>query len=92
MGPDSQWRIHRSAFSTMNPRKLAPLLVGALVPGRAAFSQELPVAEPESLGLSSGRLERIGSAVQQSMGDGRVAGVVTLGAEVNVLAYQAIED
>ena len=44
----------------------------------AAFAQELPTAKPESVGMSSERLERIGKAVQQSIDEKRIAGTVTL--------------
>jgi CubicO group peptidase (beta-lactamase class C family) len=44
----------------------------------AAFAQEFPAAKPESVGLSSERLERIGAAVQRSIDDKRIAGAVTL--------------
>ncbi len=43
-----------------------------------AVAQELPTAKPESVGLSSERLERISTAVQQSIDDKRIAGAVTL--------------
>ncbi len=41
-------------------------------------AQELPTAKPETVGLSSERLERIGKAVQASIDDKRIAGGVTL--------------
>jgi CubicO group peptidase (beta-lactamase class C family) len=44
----------------------------------AAFAQEIPAAKPETVGLSAERLERIGSAVQHSIDDKRIAGAVTL--------------
>jgi CubicO group peptidase (beta-lactamase class C family) len=44
----------------------------------AAFSQELPSASPESVGLSSERLARIGAAVERQIGEKRIAGAVTL--------------
>lgn len=44
----------------------------------AAFAQELPAAKPESVGMSSERLERIGAAVQKSIEEKRIAGAVTL--------------
>ena len=43
-----------------------------------ALAQELPTAKPESVGISSERLERIATAVQQSIDDKRIAGAVTL--------------
>jgi CubicO group peptidase (beta-lactamase class C family) len=43
-----------------------------------AFAQELPTGKPESVGLSSERLERIGTEVQRSIDNKRIAGAVTL--------------
>jgi CubicO group peptidase (beta-lactamase class C family) len=43
-----------------------------------AVAQELPSAKPESVGISSERLERIATAVQHSIDDKRIAGAVTL--------------
>lgn len=51
------------------------LILAASVP---VFGQELPAAKPESIGLSSERLNRISTAVQQSIDDKRIAGAVTL--------------
>ena len=42
------------------------------------FAQELPTAKPESVGLSSERLERISGVVQHEIEDKRIAGAVTL--------------
>ena len=42
---------------------------------------------PESVGLSSERLERIASAIEKSIDDGRVAGGVTLVARQGKIAY-----
>jgi len=43
-----------------------------------AVAQDLPVAKPETVGLSPERLERIGSAVHRSIEEKRIAGAVTL--------------
>lgn len=43
-----------------------------------ARAQELPTAKPESAGLSSERLERLGAKVQQAVDEKRIAGAVTL--------------
>ncbi len=43
-----------------------------------AVAQDLPLTKPEVVGLSSERLERIGTAVERSIDAKRVAGVVTL--------------
>jgi CubicO group peptidase (beta-lactamase class C family) len=54
------------------------VLAGLLVMGAAACAQDLPSAKPESLGMSSERLGRIATTVQQSIDDKRIAGMVTL--------------
>ena len=54
------------------------VLLGFLLFSAVAFAQELPSAKPEAVGLSSERLERIGSAVQHEIDDKRIAGAVTL--------------
>ena len=43
-----------------------------------AAAQDLPTGKPESVGLSSERLERIATTVQRSIDDKRIAGAVTL--------------
>ena len=50
----------------------------ALVLSAAAMAQDIPSAKPESVGLSSERLDRIGIAVQRSIDDKQIAGAVTL--------------
>ena len=47
-------------------RKSIPVLLGFLLLSIASVAQELPIGKPESVGLSSERLERIGAAVQRS--------------------------
>lgn len=59
-------------------RKIIPVLLGFVVLTVTAFAQDLPTARPESLGLSSERLDRIGMAVQHGIDDKRIAGAVTL--------------
>ncbi len=53
----------------------------------SAWAQEVPVVKPESVGLSSERLERISSAVQRSIDDKRIAGAVTLVARRGHVAW-----
>ena len=53
----------------------------------AAYGQGLPAAKPESVGLSSERLERIATAVQRSIDDKRIAGAVTLVARRGQIAW-----
>jgi CubicO group peptidase (beta-lactamase class C family) len=45
------------------------------------------LAAPEDVGLSSERLERIGSVVEQSINEGRIAGAVALVARHGKIAY-----
>src|SRR5713101_1187166 len=54
------------------------LVAGLLLASFAASAQELPSAKPESVGLSSDRLERIATKVQQDIDQKRIAGAVTL--------------
>jgi CubicO group peptidase (beta-lactamase class C family) len=61
----------------------APVLLGLLVlsvaaPASELVAQDMPSAKPESVGLSSERLERIGAAVRSKVDDRRIAGAVTL--------------
>ena len=53
-------------------------VVGLLMASLTAAAQDLPTAKPESVGLSSERLERITTKVQQTIDDQRIAGAVTL--------------
>jgi len=59
-------------------RKSIPVLLVFFVLNVFAFAQDLPTAKPESVGLSSERLERIATTVQHDIDDKRVAGAVTL--------------
>jgi CubicO group peptidase (beta-lactamase class C family) len=43
-----------------------------------AHAQQISTAKPESVGMSSERLDRIGAAVQRSIDEKRIAGAVTL--------------
>lgn len=61
------------------PYVLAAVLACYLfVSGIALHGQDLPQASPESVGLSSKRLNRISDAVQRSIEEKRIAGAVTL--------------
>jgi len=59
-------------------QKFVSVLLGFLVLHVIAVAQDLPTAKPESVGLSSERLERIATAVQRNIDDKRIAGAVTL--------------
>jgi CubicO group peptidase (beta-lactamase class C family) len=58
--------------------KISAFYVVIVVLASAAVAQDLPAAKPEAVGLSSERLERIGTAVQHDIDDKRIAGAVTL--------------
>lgn len=58
-----------------------------LLAGWAASAQKLPVANPESVGLSAERLARIGAAVERSIDEKRIAGAVTLVARRGHIAW-----
>jgi CubicO group peptidase (beta-lactamase class C family) len=58
----------------MTRRTLVIILLAAL----STSAQQLPTAKPESVGLSSERLERITTLVQHGIDEKRIAGAVTL--------------
>jgi CubicO group peptidase (beta-lactamase class C family) len=64
--------------STGRNRIIVPVLLGFLFLSGVASAQDLSPAKPESVGLSTERLERVGAAVQRSIDDKRIAGAVTL--------------
>lgn len=68
----------RSTTSTGRNRRIIPVLLGLFVLSLIAFAQDLPSAKPESVGLSSDRLERIATVVQGDIEQKRIAGAVTL--------------
>jgi CubicO group peptidase (beta-lactamase class C family) len=66
---------------------IPPIVFVALLFAVVAPAQDLPSAKPETLGLSSERLERIGSEVQHDIADKRIAGAVTLVARRGRVAW-----
>jgi len=54
---------------------------------RAASADELPTASPESVGLSSARLERLAHAIQRDVDRGRMPGAVVAVARRGKLVY-----
>ncbi len=66
-----------STFACGRSRTI-PVLLAFFVLKIFLFAQDLPTAKPESVGLSSERLERISDAVQQDIDGKRIAGGVTL--------------
>ena len=70
----------------MSMRLLAVVMcLVALAPSLGADS--MPVAKPESVGLSSARLERLAQAIRQHVDDGRMPGAVVAIARRGKLAY-----
>ena len=59
----------------MNCKKRFSALLFVLVMAAALLAQELPAAKPESVGLSSERLERVAATVQRRIDDKRIAGL-----------------
>jgi CubicO group peptidase (beta-lactamase class C family) len=72
---------------TMRGTWFAFLSVFILAGIAGAAAQELPTAKPETVGLSSERLERITSKVQQTVDEKRIAGAVTLVARHGKVVY-----
>ena len=68
-------------------RYLRPLAACLLALAIAAAAQQLPTAKPESVGLSSERLDRIATTMQRAIDDKRMAGVVTLVARRGHVAW-----
>jgi CubicO group peptidase (beta-lactamase class C family) len=64
-------------------RSAVILLTAALT----VAAQQLPTAKPESVGLSSERLERISALVQRGIDEKRIAGAVTLVARRGQIAW-----
>jgi CubicO group peptidase (beta-lactamase class C family) len=62
----------------MNRRHAILFSVLSILFASSAIAQDLPSAKPESVGLSSERLERIATVVQRNIDDKRIAGAVTL--------------
>jgi CubicO group peptidase (beta-lactamase class C family) len=67
-----------STYITGRNRRIILVLLGIFVLNLFAIAQDLPAAKPESVGLSSDRLERIASSVQRNIDDKRISGAVTL--------------
>lgn len=63
---------------TKKSGNIGPILLGLFVLLGTSAAQDLPTAKPESVGLSSDRLERIATTVQHNIDDKRIAGAVTL--------------
>ncbi len=67
---------------------ITPVL-GILFTAGLAIAEPLPTAEPETVGMSAERLERIGSAFQQEIDKGALPGAVIMVARDGKLVYSA---
>src|SRR2546423_15197283 len=74
----SSWRKNALQHFDRQDRKRIPVLLGFFLFSLITVAQELPTAKPETVGLSSERLDRISSVVQQDIEQKRIAGAVTL--------------
>lgn len=63
------------------------VLIATLLLATFTFAQDLPTAKPETVGLSSERLDRIGAEVQRNIDNKRIAGAVTLVARHGKVAW-----
>src|SRR5579864_1520284 len=77
----------RSTSLTRQGRRVIPVLLGIVFLNLLSVAQDLPAAKPETVGLSSDRLERITTAVQRDVDDKRIAGAVTLVARHGKVAW-----
>ncbi len=74
-------RTHRPAS------RLSWLAAAALLHAGLSWSQALPVASPESLGMSSQRLDKINTAMQAEIDSKRLPGAVVMVARKGKLVY-----
>ena len=79
--------MQKKWFSIPAERFAFVLLLALSLVAAAATAQELTTAKPESVGLSSERLERITTKIQQTIDDKRIAGAVTLVARHGKVVY-----
>jgi CubicO group peptidase (beta-lactamase class C family) len=61
----------------MTRRRLFLTLTALVLAAPVLWAETLPAATPESVGLSSERLQRLRAVMQQYVDEGRIAGVVT---------------
>lgn len=71
----------------MKPNRILPILACSLLVCASALSQTMPKAAPESVGLSSLRLERITGAMQKHVDEGHIAGSTGLILRHGKIAY-----
>jgi CubicO group peptidase (beta-lactamase class C family) len=68
---------------------LSPLIVAAMlaIEAGAALAQPLPTSKPESVGMSSERLEKITTVLRQEVADKKLPGAVVMVARKGKLVY-----
>ena len=71
----------------MSTRKLAPLLLALLLVAAPALVLRAETAAPQSVGLSTERLQRVHELVERTIAAGEIAGAVTLVARNGQVAY-----
>ena len=71
----------------MSKAKLASLLLGALLAAAPALAPHAETATPQSVGLSSERLQRVHELVARTIAAGEISGAVTLVARNGQVAY-----
>jgi CubicO group peptidase (beta-lactamase class C family) len=71
----------------MSTHKLASLALGALLVAAPGFVLRAETATPQSVGLSSERLQRVHELVERNIAAGEIAGAVTLVARNGQVAY-----
>ena len=71
----------------MSKNELASLLLGALLAAAPGFVLQAETATPQSVGLSSERLQRVHALVERTIAAGEIAGAVTLVARNGQVAY-----
>jgi hypothetical protein len=73
---------------TNAPAMRPTLLTAALaLAATSVFAQALPMAKPESVGMSTERLAKIGAALQQEVNDKKLPGAVVMVARKGKLVY-----
>jgi CubicO group peptidase (beta-lactamase class C family) len=74
-------------LQTLTIRRLTVLAAALLLQAGWAWSQALPVASPESVGVSSKRLDKISQAMQAEVEQKRLPGAVVMVARKGKLVY-----
>jgi CubicO group peptidase (beta-lactamase class C family) len=78
MEPGAFLKMSQQVRRQFTIRTVTFLIVFCALALSAAVAQDSPVVKPESVGLSSERLQRMSDTVQRSIDDKRIAGAVTL--------------